>query len=147
MFCCYLAGPIDFDKKESNWKDDVKQRCKAKRNLLLFDPDIYIFNNVTSSISKFIYELNCHAIELSDVLMIRLMKDQASVGTPIEIHYAAKLDKKLILITDMLFDSVYINYYANLPQCISAKSVEEGCDVLFELIKDSGKVTKGRWDG
>jgi nucleoside 2-deoxyribosyltransferase len=114
----YLAGPIDFDKDRDiqSWKQKLKELCKNSgrcNNILLFDPDTYSFNKITSDISTYIHDVNMAAIDHADGLIVRWMSGQISVGTPIELYYAIQQHKKIILVTDMVNSSVYINFIAN----------------------------------
>jgi nucleoside 2-deoxyribosyltransferase len=136
---CYLAGPIDFnDMSANNWKTELRNKCNkasfGSESILLFDPDIYKFSKLSVDISKFIYKLNSRAIEMSDIIIMRLMKGQASIGTPIELHYATELGKNVILITDMLDKSAYMVYYANLPLCVVVDSIDDAFSEILNML-------------
>jgi hypothetical protein len=62
------------------------------------------------------------------------MKGQASIGTPIELHYATELGKNVILITDMLDKSAYMVYYANLPLCVVVDSIDDAFSEILNML-------------
>ena len=110
----YLAGPIDFVSSKESWKDELKRACDGvKYEIVLFDPDTYFFTKLGKQTSEYIHDVNMFAIERADALVVRWMKGQISVGTPMELYYAVQKGKYLILITDMADVSVYINFVAS----------------------------------
>jgi len=107
----YLAGPIDMVvDRGADWRDTLKKNMNGNKSVVFFDPVVpYHFNGITPSISAYIHDINMFALYESDVVVARIMKDQVSIGTPIELYEAIKKNKPIILITDM-DTSVYMNY-------------------------------------
>ncbi len=111
----YLAGPVDYAKQD--WRTHIVRLCKeeeATKSALLFNPDAaYHFERITNDGAKFIHDVNMFALDEADVLVCRLMEEDKSVGTPIELYWWVKeTSKPVLLITDM-DKSVYIQYMAS----------------------------------
>jgi len=128
----YLAGPIDYEKdKGTSWREELKNFCSVNKNIAFFDPVTpYKFVGLTPQISEYIFDMNMHAIDHADAVVVRIMKGQASIGTPIEIYYAHIHKKPVILISDME-ESVYINYFAS--KCIFVCDINEAYREILSL--------------
>lgn len=104
----YMAGPIDYEQDQT-WKDKLIEMCKGHEDTLLFDPNTYHFKRSTPAMAKYIHDINMIAVKYSDGVVAHWMKNQVSVGTPVELYYAFKLQRPVILVTDMM-ESVYLQY-------------------------------------
>jgi nucleoside 2-deoxyribosyltransferase len=113
MITCYLAGPIDYEKdKGSSWKKELLDLCEDNKNIGFFDPfAAFKFNKVDQEMAVYVHDVNMIALEKSDILVGRLMRGQASVGTPIEFYQV--LNRKPMLIMTDMAESVYMQYIAN----------------------------------
>jgi nucleoside 2-deoxyribosyltransferase len=138
----YLAGPIDYEKdRGTSWREELKKFCSNNKEIAFFDPVTpYKFVGITPSIAEYIFDMNMHAIDHADVVVVRMMEGQASIGTPIEIYYAHTHNKPIILITDM-DRSVYIQYYAS--KCISVKDINEAYREILGLENRQKDLAKG----
>jgi len=110
MITCYLAGPIDYEKdKGVTWKQELMDLCENNNNIGFFDPfTAFKFNKVDQEMAVYVHDVNMMALEKSDILVGRLMRGQASVGTPIEFYHMMNR-KHMLIMTDMA-DSVYMQY-------------------------------------
>jgi len=129
---CYLAGPVDFHKNETDWKTQLKEWCKQHTGIVLFDPDTFAFGSITQPVSEYIHDVNMSAIRHSDAIVARWMKGQISVGTPMELYYSLTIRKPIILITDMAQESVYINYVANKSKLVTSVDQAYGEILRFD---------------
>ena len=111
----YLAGPIDLDESGEDWRSILKDRLNQE-DVIIFDPMLpYTFKNVNSNTAEYIHDINMAALDSADIMLVRWMKDQVSVGVPIELYYAAKKSKiPIFMITDMANKSIYIDYSLNM---------------------------------
>ena len=107
----YLSGPIDLVSDHgSGWRDDVKRHFKDNKSILFFDPvSPYVFNGIDRAKSDYIVKTNVAAINECDLVAIRMMKDQVSIGTPVEMYQALVIKKPFVICTDM--ESVYMTYF------------------------------------
>jgi nucleoside 2-deoxyribosyltransferase len=108
----YLAGPVDYEEdKGKGWREEIIKLCEGHRTLLLYSPQApFSFSKATPEISKYIHDVNMAAMHHADMVVAKLMRKQASVGTPIELYETAVRQKKpVVVITDMA-DSVYMQY-------------------------------------
>ena len=131
----YLAGPIDYHPGEGNWKMQLKNFCQKHDNILLYDPDTFSFGKITRDVSKYIHDVNMHAINEADVVIARWMKGQISVGTPMELYYAMLQRKAIILITDMMDTSVYINFIGHNSRVV-VSNIEEAYGQMLSYERD-----------
>ncbi|MCK5611398.1 nucleoside 2-deoxyribosyltransferase [Candidatus Pacearchaeota archaeon] len=138
----YLAGPIDFElDKGSSWREELKEFCGNNKNVAFFDPVTpYKFVGITPQISEYIFDMNMHAIDHADAVIARIMKGQATIGTPIEIYYAHIHNKPIILISNME-ESVYINYFAS--KCIFVKDINEAYREILKFENQNVELGKG----
>ena len=131
----YLAGPIDLvDDKGKGWRDELIELCKGHHTVLLYSPQTpFSFSRATPDISKFIHDVNMEALNRCDAIVARLMRNQASVGTPIEIYEAVtKLRKPTVVVTDMA-DSVYMQYIGIYGHLV--KDINEAYGMILKLDK------------
>jgi nucleoside 2-deoxyribosyltransferase len=126
----YLAGPIDYeDDRGTQWRDELRGLCEMHAEMAFFDPvSPYHFNSITDKVAQYIHDVNMVALRGADAVVARLMKNQVSVGTPIELYYAIEHKKPIILITDMV-NSVYIRYIG-----ISGKLVSNLNEAYREML-------------
>jgi hypothetical protein len=133
----YLAGPIDYvEDNGTGWRGELKALVDTKikdaqtRDVVLFDPVVpYCFSRVTPDMATYLHDVNLVALEKASGIVARLMKGQVSVGTPIELYLAARLNKPIILITDM-DESVYMTYVGR-----NAVRVSNVREAYIEMIK------------
>lgn len=129
----YLASPIDYCENQGGWKEDLKSLCKIHDEILLFDPYApYTFTKSNKEMAKYIHDMNMLAIMHGNAVVARMMTGQTSIGTPIELYYALKINKPVILITDME-KSVYMQYIGLHATVV--KDVNQAYGKMLELEK------------
>jgi nucleoside 2-deoxyribosyltransferase len=131
----YLAGPVDFNTDGTDWKGQLKDWCKHHPGIVLFDPDTFSFGSISQPVSEYIHDINMSAIKHSDAIVARWMKGQISVGTPMELYFGLTIRKPIILITDMIQESVYINYVANKSRCATSLDQAYGEILRFDKMR------------
>lgn len=133
MIICYLAGPIDYEAdKGGTWKTELFKLTSGHKDIGFFDPCApFKFGQVDSEMAAYIHDINMEALNRSDVLVGRLMKNQTSVGTPIEFYHVFK-KKPMIILTDMA-ESVYMKYISLGPEVRFVKDLNEMYGSLIKL--------------
>jgi nucleoside 2-deoxyribosyltransferase len=108
---CYLAGPIDqVSDHGSGWRNEVKEYFKDNKNILFFDPVApYSFGSINRGMSDYIVKVNIEAMNHADLIVVRMMKDQVSIGTPTEMYHSLAVKKPMIICTDI--ESVYMTFF------------------------------------
>jgi len=128
----YLAGPVDFHPEERTWKDELKKMCKENTGIILFDPDSFSFGTITREVSDYIHDVNMQALNRADVLVVKWISKFKGVGTIIELYHAVQIGKPIVLITDMMETSVYLNYIGNRSNVVSDLNGAYGVMLKFE---------------
>jgi dUTP pyrophosphatase len=110
----YLAHPIDL-AGESSWLGSFLGDLRAelvKAGVGAFQPGMaYVANTGDPTHAKSINALNNTAIYLCESLVAVLPKDIATLGTPVEISFALRQGKPVVIFTDITH-SVQVSHWA-----------------------------------
>lgn len=141
----YAAGPIDLGTDIPNWRKLLVECLHgAGQSAVLFDPSTAyksaMWGEPDLSRTRYIEDVNKVALQEANFFVVCLPKTVASVGTPIELDWAYKAAKNIILITDISNgQSVYLDNRVHPGTWVKVdfkdnKSVENGLYKVSDLI-------------
>ena len=104
----YLAGPIDLGKDIPNWRADLMKLIQLRNiTATAFDPSTAFktskWGTQDKARSLYIEQMNRVALDSANIFVAMLPKAVSTIGTPIEIEFAAKSSgiKHIYLISDI----------------------------------------------
>lgn len=112
----YAAGPVDLGQDVPNWRAQLMSKLNDHGlSAILFDPSTAYKHSAYGGKqnlirSRYIENVNEHALRMANIFVVCLPKNVSSIGTPIELEFAYTGTKKIMLLTDIApGKSVYLD--------------------------------------
>jgi len=113
----YLAGAIDMVSSEQRegWRDAASKMLKSD-GISTYNPAAAFVVDLGANVAPAIVEINEIALQKCDFALFNMSSSQPSIGTPIELFIAAKLNKSRVVVWDNKHDPVpaYLAYYGGM---------------------------------
>lgn len=116
MTMVYMAGAIDMVSSEQRegWRDAAAKELKDD-GISSYNPAAAFVVDLCADVASAIVEINEVALRKCDFALFNMSKTQPSIGTPIELYMAAKLNKPRVIVWDKSDEPIpaYLSYYGD----------------------------------